>query len=293
MPDLGGPSGAAYEDFLVVLARQRSGTTALRSVLKTHPEIHCFSEILNAKLRNSSRPALRRQSYFRWLTDKARRDPEVVLPARQEELLFEYLDHLRALARAPVKVVDVKYNTAHLITLPYQRLGTFALFDLFREREMRVLNLVRRNYLRSYLSLTRAQASGVFGTRGDQLPGEAPVRLEVGALLWTLERDRQEDAIVDHAFSGYEAFLRCEYAEVFPVQGTADPAALQRIADWLGLEPSFGVEPKTSKLTALPLWEAIENWDEVEEALRGTRFAYCLADEPSYYLPLLPEANAE
>src|SRR5581483_8344819 len=269
MPGVSVPSTGGSDDFVVLLARQRSGTNALRSVLKTHPEIHCFNEILNASHRHAERPVLRRQSYFRCLANHAGGDAEQFMPEQQETVFLGFLDHLRRLSRFPVKVVDVKYNTAHLIALPYQRLGTCGLLELIREREMRVLNLVRQNYLRPYLSLKRATVTGVFGARGDRAVEEPVVRIDVGELLWTLEQSRREDALVEHAFAGYTGYLKCEYSEVFAPEGAADPAALGRIASWLGVDPTFGVVPKTRKLTALPLWQAIENWDEVEAALRG------------------------
>lgn len=276
------PASARYRDFTILLAQQRSGTNALRSVLETHPQIHCFYEVLHHELRHSRFPALRAQSYFDWLARHAGGDVERLMPEQQPRLFTAFLDHLRGLSPCPVKVVDIKYNMAHLIAPPYQPLGTYALFDLIHERRMRVLNLVRRNYLRPYLSCLRAAITGDHGVRAGAVVDEPTVRVKVPDLTRKLEQHRREDAFVERAFGRYRNYLKCEYSEVFTPEGKADPAVLEGIAAWLGVEPAFDLVPKTPKLTVLPLWKAIENWDEVEAALRPTRFAYCLDDEPSY-----------
>jgi len=276
------PPSARYRDFTVLLARQRSGTNALRSVLGTHPGIHCFYEVLHEELCHSKFDTLRAQSYFHWLVHEAGDDVERFMPGQQEAQFTAFLDHLRTLTPCPVKVIDVKYNMVHLLSPTYQALGTYALFELITERRLRVLNLVRRNYLRPYLSRLRAAITGDHGVRADAVVEEPTVRVKVRDLARKLEQFRREDLLVERAFGSYRGYLKCEYSELFTPEGTADPVALERIASWLGVEPTFDLVPKTKKLTALPLWEAIENWDEVQAALRPTRFAYCLDDEPSY-----------
>jgi hypothetical protein len=276
------PQSARYRDFTVLLARQRSGTNALRSVLRTHPRIHCFNEVFYYGMRTSDWPPNREQSYFTWLAGHAGSDVDWFMPDRQDAVFTGFLDYLRGLSERPLKVVDVKYNMVHLITRPSQALGTYALFDLVRKHRMAVLNLERRNYLRCYLSRRRALLTGVYGADGSPAGGERAMRLDVRRLLRKLEEYRREDALVEAAFARYERYLKCEYTEVFTPEGKASPAVLKTVAAWLGVKPSFDFVPKTAKLTSLPLWEAIENWDEVEAALRPTRFAYCLDDEPSY-----------
>jgi hypothetical protein len=34
-----------YSNFIILLARQRSGTNALRSILESHPAISCLPEV--------------------------------------------------------------------------------------------------------------------------------------------------------------------------------------------------------------------------------------------------------
>ena len=58
---------------------------------------------------------------------------------------------------------------------------------------------------------------------------------------------------------------------------------LQRIAQWLGIEPTFvQTKPRYRKQSVLPLEATIENYDEVAQALSGTDFEYCLEDEAIY-----------
>ena len=50
----------AHPEFTVLLARQRSGTNALRSVLSTHPDICCFDEVFKLSDRHSDDPSSHR-----------------------------------------------------------------------------------------------------------------------------------------------------------------------------------------------------------------------------------------
>ena len=59
----------AHPEFTVLLARQRSGTNALRSVLDTHPDICCFDEVFKIEWRFSDDPMKRASNYFTFLEE--------------------------------------------------------------------------------------------------------------------------------------------------------------------------------------------------------------------------------
>src|SRR5699024_9811521 len=60
-PDMGHP------EFTFLLARQRTGTNALRSVLHSNPDLWCFDEVFKIEDRHSPDAAKRISNYFTFL----------------------------------------------------------------------------------------------------------------------------------------------------------------------------------------------------------------------------------
>src|SRR4051812_20839471 len=102
-----------HPDFTVLLARQRSGTNALISVLETNPDIFCFDEVFRLDELPRNDPPQREAKYFTFLRQYAADDVTRTFPDRHEQLLADYLAHLRRLAHKRLIVVDVKYNSTH------------------------------------------------------------------------------------------------------------------------------------------------------------------------------------
>lgn len=274
---------------VILLARQRSGTTVLRSVLEHHPDIHCLPEVFNANPSPYDTSRFPDVYFFDWLEANARPSVPAVLRSRDAmaELFDAYMEFLRARSDKRFVIVDVKYNSAHHFDGPWRSLNELPLlFELIEQRRVRVMHLVRSNYLRTYLSLRRAQTTREYyvpvesgGTAADPT-----LRLEPEEVVRAAEAYEHEDRLVIERFGDYELAAGLEYDDLFPVMG-APPAAevLAAIAGWLGLEPDFpDPEPAFRKQNVRTLRESIENYDEVAAALTGTRFEYCLHDERMY-----------
>ena len=251
----------------VLLARQRSGTHALKSVLETHPAIYASAEIFHPSPR---RPSAQEVNYFRFAERHASAD--------REEVFLDYLAFVGELAGKPHVVLDVKYQ--HMdAALDRERL-----VELIRERKLSVLNLTRRNYVRYYLSREKAERQRRWFVDGDA-PADAatdtPIDVDVDDLLRTLERCRAEDDAIAAEFNRHEPRLTLDYEDL--VTGDTDDIAepaLARIAAWLGVPATFPQrKPAFRKQATLPLQASITNYPDVEQALRGTGFAYCLEDE--------------
>src|SRR5947209_4969961 len=99
---------ADYSNYIVLLARQRSGTHALRSFLGAHPEVFCIDEIFH--LRGAEDPGTGATNYFAFLKEHTRTDPLRLLPVDHEPLFLAYLDGLRRFTDKRFILLDVKYN---------------------------------------------------------------------------------------------------------------------------------------------------------------------------------------
>jgi hypothetical protein len=289
-------------DFVILLARQRSGTNPLRSVLGTHPEIFCIPEIFN------SQPTADYQlevdsNFFRFVEGRSVGVAEALALRERDTIFDEFLDHLRTLSNKRILVIDVKYNSSHHLDHAWKFLSDEPdLFKFAKKRNIRILNLVRRNLLRYYLSEQKAQQQQLWhafdeAVVGDQewfikrvqlgrTPSEytdPQIGVDVDDLLGMLELCSREDEIIERSFADYQHYLQLEYNDLF--EGLGAPISnghLELISSWLGIEPKFNrTRPEQKKQGTRPLDATIANFEEVEQALRGTAFEYCLRDERS------------
>lgn len=272
-----------HPEFTFLLARQRTGTNALRSVLQSNPDICCFDEVFKIDDRHSPSEAKRTSNYFTFLEQYCAGDITRAFPDQVEPLFDAYLAYLRGLADKRLKMVDVKYNSTHHITGTWRAVAEPTLFDLIKARELSVLQLCRRNYLRCLLSHLKAWESNSYYEYQNPAPPDLRVVVYADWALGQFERWRVEDELVAAAFAGYPHYRQVEYAELFPDFTSAmSEGPLEALRGWFGVPNDFRNTAKLSKQSSLPLADTIKNFDEVTAALTGTRYAYCLEDEAAY-----------
>ncbi len=278
---------------VVLLARQRSGTNALRDVLDSHQDVFCLPEVFQAEPSPKARFEVE-ANYFNFLDARKDSLKEVLTSEEaQGEFFLDYLQFLGTFSEKRYVVVDIKYNSAHNVDGPWRDIGGApSLFQFIRRHEVRVLNLTRLNYLRYYLSWVKTERTRKYhlhATGSDEAARVEDEGLEVDLddLLFRLELCGSEDRLVKRVLGGYQGYMAIEYEELFPRIG-APPSGqvLGRVAEWLGIEAEFPKsQPRYRKQSVLPLSKAIVNYDEVAEALRGTEFEYVLDDEAPYRVP--------
>jgi hypothetical protein len=294
-----------YSWCVVLLARQRSGTNAVRDLLNRHRKISALPEVFHPE--PSPQAHLETETNYFGFVDRHPhlRFREVLTSAEEQERAFlEYLDYLRCLSNKQYIVLDVKYTSAHHLDGPWRYIsGEPALFALIRKHRLRVLNLRRRNYLRFYISLLKAQKSAqwtvaagsgeegfgdtILSRHGAEKTYEDPaITVPVEQLTKILRVSCDDDLMVEQSLATTRRFPRVEYDELFPdVSGRPAEAEMNRIASWLGVRRLPRERPKYGKQAVRLLSETIENYGEVERALRGTEFEYCLEDERMHRVP--------
>lgn len=271
-------------EFTLLLARQRTGTNALRSVLDTHPDICCFDEVFKLDDRQSPDARVRASNYFTFLEHYCAGDVTRAFPDRHQQLFTAFLAHLRTLTPKRHIVIDVKYNSTHHITGEWRSLGSPTLFELVRSHGVGVIQLTRHNLLRCLLSTIKGRTSGRYYVRdGAAPPPDLRVTVPVDAALATMEHWAFEDDVVAGSFADWPLYTRLEYSALFPdMSGAMTAEALAGVAAWFGVAPTFTNRVTLSKQSSLPLALTIANFDEVRAALQHTRFAWFLDDEPAY-----------
>ena len=272
-------------DVIVMVARQRSGTNALRDVLAGHPDIFCTPEVFHAWPSPDAELEVE-TNFFRFLEEHPLGDVKRSTAFEtQERILFDFLEFLRGFTDKRYVVVDVKYNSTHHLDGPWRAVSAPpSLFRFMRGGGVRTLNVTRRNYLRWYLSWQKADRNQQWTQRDGASPEEEAIHIKVQDLLWNMNACAVEDAMVKEALWHERRFMRLDYVELFPTHGEGlSRDALARLTSWLGIAPHFETtRPQYRKQSALGLRDTIENYDEVAEALADTPFVHCLEDEPLY-----------
>lgn len=275
-----------------MLARQRSGTNPLRSVLESHPDIFCTPEILHPEPSPEAELEVE-TNYFEFLERHTAGAIKPVLTSWEEQgrIFVDYLRFLRCFSDKRYVLLDVKYNSTHHMDGPWREISAQpGLFRLIKQNHLHVLNLARRNYLRFYLSWMKANLTERWtidsdATRSQEVVDADPrVVVPVDDLMYMLDLSRSETDMVSRSFEDYQPRLEIEYDDLFPqMDGEPSRHELGRLAAWLGIEDRFpALKPRYRKQAVRPLQDTIRNYDEVVAALRGTEFEYCLADEQMY-----------
>ena len=271
--------------FVVMLARQRSGTNPLRSVLDTHPDVFCTPEIFHDNPSAETHLDVE-LNFFRFVAEHPKGGERRVLSFDDQlEVFVDFLRYVSGFTDKRVIVFDVKYNSTHHLNPAWKYISAEpTLFAFIRSQHLYLMNLTRRNFLRWYLSQQKAERTQAWTARADGTarPDEK-IRIDTAHLLRELELCRGENAIVERSLAHHERYLTFDYEELFSgLDAPMSPEILERIAAWLQLPNAFRQSPEYRKQSSLTLEESIENYAEVEEALRGTPFEYCLADEAMY-----------
>ncbi len=274
-------------DFIVMLARQRSGTNPLRDVLDTHRQLFCTPEVFHDT--PSAEAELEVEAnFFGFLEHHPLGTVRRAMSMEDQGTIFlDFLEYLRCFTSKRYVLVDVKYNSAHHLDGPWRELSAQPdLFRFIKRNGVRVLNLTRRNALRSHLSLLKANLTETWTVETNNEPAIAdrPIWVDPVEMLHVLRISRAEDELVDRSFENYSLCLTFDYGELFPTLGSPPSATvLERIARWLGIELAFGqIEPRYRKQSALALKASILNYDEIVQTLEGTGFETLLEDEPMY-----------
>lgn len=228
----------------VILCLGRTGSTHLQSLLDSHPDIRCYGELFTDVDLATGHGEARAQTFI----GSGHESPD------------EYLSELTAGVDA--RAVGFK--------LPNNSLRAFPRADsVFAHPDLKVVRLSRRNLLALLVSRRMLAATGVpQSTHGSY--GDARVHIEPQRCLTAFRHMEADERRLDELAAGHEIF-RLTYEELVAGRRLED---LQR---FLGVEPQ-PLRSWFSQLRTRPLSETIENWDELDAALRGTRYEAFLTE---------------
>lgn len=263
-------------EIIILFARQHSGIRRrLLPILETNPQIFCLNEVFNLAHKDAGEPLLRDTNFFTFVSRYGGGgNIGRILPDNHENLFLDYLEYLKCFSPKRYLLISVTYDKAHFFTKPSaDDLTSPYLLELVSSHNLRVLNLTRKNHLRQVLAgLMNSKANG--GNASDDLSCRGgQIHLDAEFLLEQLKRCQVEEAIFSEYFKSYKRRMSCDYEDIFTDSAGKDlQKFLRQLAAWLGVPNQFCDDINHVPESHSPLEKIIENFDEVEAALSGTKF---------------------
>jgi len=223
----------------VILCLGRTGSTHLGSLLGSHPDIRCFGELFTDRKTTLDDVFIKSP-----IDDPAEYIAQLIAPLTQTAVGFKLpLNSIRAHPEA---------------------------LGLLEDNDLRIVRLRRLNLLavfasRRLLAATRVSRS----TKGDYC--DTTVRLDPKQCLTVFKRMEEHERYLDGL---------AEDKPVFDIayEDLAVGTNLDDLQSFLGVEP-VTLQSQFKRLRSRSLSETIENWPEVEEALRGSQYERFLEDD--------------
>lgn len=240
-----------------VITTGRSGSTWLRSLLDSHPQIRMFGE-----------PFLWRKEKRGWPDEEFLRyyDYRQANATLRPWVMFKYLDNLEHYQSVPHDTIGFKMMYIQIIKDPE------FLFKIIQDK-YRVIHLARRNHLDVLISKTVGKQYNVFHVNNSDSKTRK-VTLNTASLVRTLD-------IYEAMYRVAKTFLKFSPLEVMEVQYEslkADPETnLGAIADFLGVDSNKIVtQSNYKKVNPGSYADKITNYEEVVKTLEKSKYAHFL-----------------
>jgi len=241
----------------VVLGIQRTGTTLIRTTLNSHPKVLCAGEVFMVRKIGRSAypgedgyPAYLKDSPKRWLKHYLQRSANT----------FSYLDHLYSLNG--YKAIGFKFMTSHFKRFP-------AVVPYIVDNQIKVINVVRENVLKTLLSRRTAERRRLYHTT--KTISQSKIELATSSLLSDLARIQQDGQRWEKLLGDYDHYFKVSYENFMRNKQQES----KRMLDFLDVDFAV-VESDLVKINPDNLDALIKNYNEVKEKLTGTAFEYCL-----------------
>lgn len=260
---------------LAVIARQRSGTNFLRSLIANSSNLVNLGEVFDIKAQRFN------INFFHY---REERDYREAVERDAESCVAELTDYFAFLQRAhPHHVIDIKYDQTLLSRPTYQSPAEpFPVFEALTRAGYGVVHLVRENVCASIISHRVAGQSGVWHVprAGGQPVLGVQVRMEPKLFLADIARRERELALFDAFCAELPSMIRVCY-ETLDAAGDDLRAGMLKEMCRIG-GGSFAYVGDLAFRKGLGHWlDYVENRDEIIAALAEVpEFARHLADVP-------------
>lgn len=269
----------AQPQLLVIVARQRSGTTALAETLQAGGPVRSFGEVFH-DLRHgeSARTEFRlhpEANFFDFRTNMFRNNPELSYPSveNQAHIFDHYLGHLSALTDRKWLLLDIKYNSWHHFEHVYSIDGQAPfLFYLLRQKNAAFVHVVRQGAFARYCSEQLALRRGKWHVERDTSIDTADsIIIDPAAALRDMQETHREIELFKRFLGRISRRIEVRYEELFS-EGCLTKEADLKVKRLLDGEWEEGTAVPLQKVTP-SLRDVVKNHQEVLAYFEATTFA--------------------
>jgi LPS sulfotransferase NodH len=242
----------------IITCSPRTGSTMLRVMLNTHPDIVCYGEAIS----NRNAPNLGRDYQKKF--SKTSEELAGILATDPVGFLYQYVWE-----RKDCKALGIK--------IKYRQLEEQfpALLQAIRnDPEILIIHLTRQNRLKRYVSnrlvnaaktptvivKTAAMASEISKT-------QVKTVIDPQKCIEDMKRNRAAEKRFKAYFQGRPVFDIVYESLISP-----EDQGMMKLQTFLGVDP-IALEPKTVKINSDSLEDLVENFDELETAIQKTSFS--------------------
>ena len=235
----------------VIVGIQRTGTNLLVTSLESHPDILCIGETFLS--RGFGPNGYRRFRTLSW-----------------ERRIGHYLDRRRQIRRYLTDYYQVPGFAAIGFKLMFSQVRRYPMvWEYLREREVKVIRVVRRNQLNILVSRILSKRIGT----PHSTTKLSPPRLYIP----TSNLERKLDSITRENESWDRVLENVEYVPVVYEKVLTDrQTEFRRVLEFLSVNSEVELHSPYQKIAPSQLKNIVDNYAEVEHCLSGTRYEGCL-----------------
>jgi hypothetical protein len=273
-----------------LLSTQRSGSHFLKNVIEQYfPSVVCSTEILGPPGEGSVGYAalqhLENSYFWPWYETRIKAGLLTAAPNHRVPAFREFLAELFASVVPRDLLVDIKYNSARSLSGYWDtEIVSHDFVSFVTGTGIPVLNLIRRNILKTIISNHLARTTGVWHRTQNRLAGETSPKLNLPPKQLLLDV-RYAARVVDSyqgCFSSYEAYAEVFYEDIVQEHQQARQGrglrTLERFFEQKAVTPvnSNTVFKKTTPDNPA---DVVENWEEIVRLFAHTEFGW-MTQEP-------------
>lgn len=257
--------------FALLIARQRSGTGALGSVLDKHPQLKYVGEVFHPD--NADQP----ENYFGFLQRLVAGDPSRALSGSNEQNFEEFVAYLESMFPNVTIVIDIKYRSLHHLNSGWHGLVECPWVLRFARRQKApIIHLTRHNLIGSFVSGRLAEENKVWHAHSDQNLKTTSAVVNPRNLASYIVSISQEVKLINRWLSNYPKLVDVDYDDMFDQEGNLTQAVVNNISNAFNIDPFTDRSPSFIKQAPSRLSSSIENFELIEEMLRGTEHEWML-----------------
>ena len=249
-----------FENIIVLISKQRSGSNLFRKVLNSHNEIVDLNEILHPNL-----SYLKDDDYsFKFFIEEKIEKANFVW---ESDIFEKYLVFLHEKFSPKKILLDIKYNSFLKIPINWRSiLDEPHLIDFFKKRKIKIIHLIRQNKLEQYCSTKISDLNKAWVTESKEQLGDLirEIYLDVDDLKKYVNQTKKEDLTFELFFQNYPDYLKFYYEDLTTPQESFNEDILEKVAALLNIENEFKKDLPTIKM-GRPINKSITNYLAIRE----------------------------